>query len=174
MRSTERKGEANAPRVTGVIAHVDRCALSRLSADAAAAPRRRAHLLLHERAEDPQELVIAIEPGSYVRPHLHPVSAAWTGRESLTVLRGGIAVLLFDLDGVLAQRIELGPSEHCTIPGGQGHGVAALEPGSILYEVKPGSRPDPDRIWLPGTIEETDLEQARAQALAWARRDDDG
>ena len=46
--------------------------------------RRRAHLLLHSGHQDQvQRLVIAVEPGTYVRPHKH--SEQW---EMLVLLSG--------------------------------------------------------------------------------------
>jgi cupin fold WbuC family metalloprotein len=143
--------------------------LDQLSERAVGEARLRAHLVLHERADAPQRLIIAIEPGSYVRPHVHPVSESWSGDESLVVLRGSAAVLLFDQRGAVVDRVRLECGEAYQIPGGKGHSVVALTPRCVLYEVKPGNRPDPDRLWLPGTLEDSQVSAARAQARDWVR-----
>jgi cupin fold WbuC family metalloprotein len=143
--------------------------LDQLSDQAVDEPRLRAHLVLHERADLPQRLVIAIEPGSYVRPHVHPVSERWSGDESLIVLRGSAAVLLFDQQGAVTDRLRLECGESYHILGGEGHSVVALTPRCVLYEVKPGNRPEPDRRWLPGTLDDSQVSEARAQARTWMR-----
>ena len=77
--------------------------LDRLKRDALAAPRRRARLCLHADHDDAvQEMVIAFCRGSWVRPHRH------VGRcESLHVIEGELAVLLFDDAGGVERRIDL-------------------------------------------------------------------
>src|SRR5215813_5004812 len=79
---------------------VDRSAIDRLAKEANASPRRRAHLLLHSGHDDQvQRLLIALQPGSYVRPHQH--SQQW---EMLVLHRGRLDVLAFTPDGALAAR----------------------------------------------------------------------
>ncbi|HIC0138358.1 TPA: WbuC family cupin fold metalloprotein, partial [Enterobacter hormaechei] len=47
--------------------------LRKQSAQAANSPRLRAHHNFHPELSDPvQRLAIAMEPGTYVRPHRHP------------------------------------------------------------------------------------------------------
>ncbi|MGA8322255.1 MAG: WbuC family cupin fold metalloprotein [Xanthobacteraceae bacterium] len=51
---------------------VDAMAIAELLGKAASSERKRAHLLLHGGHHDPvQRMVIALEPGTYVRPHRH-------------------------------------------------------------------------------------------------------
>ena len=114
-------------------------ALASLSHDAAGSPRRRCNLNLHPELADPvQRLLIAIEPGSYVRPHRHGQPAKW---ELFVILAGRLAVLVFDAEGRVLERDELaagGATRIAEIPPGAWHSVAALEPGTVLFEVKPG------------------------------------
>lgn len=109
--------------------------------------RRRAHLLLHSGHQDQvQRLVIAVEPGTYVRAHKH--SEQW---EMLVLLRGIVDVLLLSDGSELQQRATLMPaSPVIQIPMGQCHCALAREGGSVVMEVKPGPyRPNEFMAWAP-------------------------
>jgi len=111
--------------------------LEELARQAAQSPRGRAHLNVHDSADDlVQRFFVAVEPRSYVRPHRHHTRA-----ELLAVLRGRFDVLIFDDEGTLRER-------HCA---GEGTGLLAFEtppntwhtliaaaPGSVFLEVKQG------------------------------------
>jgi cupin fold WbuC family metalloprotein len=113
--------------------------LDELSAKARAAPRLRVNHNVHEQLDEPvQRLFIAIEPGSYVRPHRHPEPEKW---ELFLVLRGKFAALLFDAEGEVLRREELsstGPVLGFEVPPDTWHSLVALESGSIFFEVKRG------------------------------------
>jgi cupin fold WbuC family metalloprotein len=118
-----------------------------LLADAKANPRRRSHLLLHAGHDDQvQRLLIALQPGSYIRPHQH--SQQW---EMLVLHRGRLDVLAFTQDGVLLARHRLdGSAPIVQIPAKTWHVGIALEPGTIVMEVKPGPyRPNEFADWAP-------------------------
>lgn len=112
--------------------------LADLSARAAASPRLRANWNLHPTLEDPiQRLMNALEPGTYVRPHRHE-GDRW---ELFLALVGRAVVLSFDEAGRVSDRAEIssgGPSRGVEIPCGTWHTVAALDPGTVVFEVKPG------------------------------------
>lgn len=75
---------------------------------AASAPRLRAHRNFHPELSDPiQRLAIAMEPGTYIRPHRHRHTF-----ELLLPLKGRFVVLNFDDHGVVTRRVVLG--ETCT------------------------------------------------------------
>lgn len=118
---------------------IDRDTLACLSAEAAAAPRRRKNLNLHTEAADPiQRMCNAFEPGTYVRPHRHTAGGVW---ELFVVLSGAAAVLTFDDAGRVTDRAELdanGPLRCVEIPDGAWHAVASLAAGTVLFEVKRG------------------------------------
>ncbi len=101
--------------------------LDELVARAKASPRLRANHNVHAGLDEPvQRLFIAIEPGSYVRPHRHPGKEKW---EFFLVLRGRLAALLFDAVGKVLRREELaagGPVHGFEIPPGTWHCVVAL------------------------------------------------
>jgi cupin fold WbuC family metalloprotein len=121
--------------------------IAALLEESRASVRRRAHLLLHAGHADPvQRLLIALQPGTYVRPHQH--SAQW---EMLTLHRGRADVLAFAADGTLRERHALHPSAPVIqIPQGTWHGAVVLEPDTIVMEVKPGPyRPNEFAAWAP-------------------------
>jgi cupin fold WbuC family metalloprotein len=110
--------------------------LDALSALAAAAPRLRAHRNFHpELSAAVQRLAIAMEPGTYVRPHRHVNS--W---ELLCPLRGAFDLIIFDEQGQLLERHRLGAGGAALfeMPASTWHSVISLAPGSVIFEVKQG------------------------------------
>jgi cupin fold WbuC family metalloprotein len=128
--------------------------LQRLTAEAAASPRRRRNLNVHAELSDPvQRLCNAFEPGTYVRPHRHAAGGIW---ELFVVIRGRAVVLTFDDAGAVSDRVELdasGPVYCAEIPEGAWHTVASVLPGTVLFEVKRGPyvAPSPQDFaaWAP-------------------------
>lgn len=121
--------------------------IAALVAEAKADPRRRAHLLLHAGHDDQvQRLLIALQPGSYVRPHQH--SQQW---EMLVLHRGRLDVLAFTQDGTLLARHQLDQSTPVIqIAVETWHAGVALEPDTVVVEVKPGPyRPNEFAAWAP-------------------------
>ena len=102
---------------------------------AARSPRLRAHRNFHPELTDPvQRLAIAMEPGTYIRPHRHPHTF-----ELLLALSGRFVVLTFDDLGYVTRRIVLG--EECTaleMDAGTWHAVLSLDAGGVIFEVKHG------------------------------------
>lgn len=113
--------------------------LDRLSAEASASPRRRKNLNVHPVLTDPiQRLFNGMEPGTYVRPHRHPRAEGW---ELMLAARGSFAILTFDIQGTVLERIHVSAregSEAAEIPPYVWHAVVSLEPGTVMFEVKPG------------------------------------
>ncbi len=110
-----------------------------LVAQAKASPRKRANFNVHESLDEPvQRLFIAIEPGSYVQPHRHVENYKW---EFFMAMRGRLAMLIFDDNGVVTRREELsgnGAVNGVEIPPNVWHTVIPLEAGCVFYEVKQG------------------------------------
>lgn len=133
---------------------IDRPLLADLAATAGERPRRRANHNFHVDLDAAcQRLLVAIEPDSYVRPHLHrdPAKA-----ETLVVLAGGLGVLVFDADGRVRRTLELragGDTPGVDIPAGVLHAVVALAPGTVFFEAKAGPyrpvEPDEFGAWAP-------------------------
>lgn len=109
--------------------------LKQQSAAAASAPRLRAHRNFHPELSDPvQRLAIAMEPGTYIRPHRHPHTF-----ELLLPLSGRFVILNFDEQGVVIRRVVLG--EECValeMDAGTWHSVLSLDNGGVIFEVKHG------------------------------------
>jgi cupin fold WbuC family metalloprotein len=121
--------------------------LRRLKAEAALSPRLRSHLLLHSGHEDQvQRLLIAGQPGTYVRPHQH--SLQW---EMLFLHSGSLDVLIFDENGALARRYRLDRAAPVIqIPIAAWHGCVVHEPDTVVLETKPGPyRPNEFAAWSP-------------------------
>lgn len=118
---------------------LDAALLDGLVTQARSVPRRRAHHNLHtDLAAPAQRLLVAMEPDSFVRPHLHldPHKA-----ETLVILRGRLGVLLFAPDGSVIGTRLLVPGGACLgydVAPGCLHAVIALEPGSVFLEAKAG------------------------------------
>ncbi|NTW58720.1 MAG: WbuC family cupin fold metalloprotein [Nitrospirae bacterium] len=145
---------------------IDSKLLDALTAQAAASPRKRAHYNLHPVLEDPvQRLCVAIEPGTYIRPHRHAEPATW---EVFILLRGSAVFLVFDGAGKVQERVALkagGPVQAVEIPVDTWHSIASLESGTIFLEVKRGPYSAPkggnSAAWAPAEDEkETGLFEA--------------
>ena len=141
--------------------------LADLASRAAAAPRRRANLNLHRQPEDGiQRMFNCFQPGTYVRPHRHEPQR-W---ELFVVVRGRLGVLTFDTSAAVAAVAVLGPggTVEVEIPGGADHTVVALEPDTVVLEVKPGPfRPLTDKDFAPWSPPEGDPDAASLVA-AWS------
>jgi len=146
---------------------IDAAAVEALISRSRSEARKRAHLLLHAGHDDPvQRLLIAAQPGTYVRPHVH--SQQW---EMLVLQRGALDVLLFDSQGSIARRARLESSSPVIhIPIGHWHGCVVHAPDTLVLEIKPGPyRPNEFADWSP--------EEGHGQAnefVRWAGRATEG
>jgi cupin fold WbuC family metalloprotein len=132
--------------------------LNGLSAQALGNPRKRQHRNIHLTYQDPcQRLFNAIEPGSYIRPHRHSTDPR---DELLIAVRGSMALVTFNEFGGVNEVLRFGLNEQgedwaigAEVAASTWHTVIALEPGSVLLEVKAGPF-DPDQpkdlaFWAP-------------------------
>lgn len=129
----------------------DAATLNQLSLEAAHSVRLRKNLNVHPVLTDPiQRLFNAMEPGTYTRPHRHARDSGW---ELMLVLRGEFAVLFFDADGLVLNRIALSAPRGdgaVDIPAYTWHCVVSLAPGTLMFEVKPGPySPVDDKDFAP-------------------------
>lgn len=119
------------------IKKVDSAALADLAVQAAASPRRRKNLNLHESLDDAvQRFLNDFEPGTYVRPHRH--ADKW---ELFVLLQGAAAVLSFDDGARVLERVELNGADGARvveIPPATWHTLVSLAPRTVLFEVKRG------------------------------------
>ncbi|MBJ6751327.1 WbuC family cupin fold metalloprotein [Geomonas anaerohicana] len=142
---------------------IDHDDLDSLSAEARQSPRQRMNRNLHGELADPvQRLAIAMEPGTYIRPHHH--RQTW---EILTPLRGRFVVLSFDDSGVVVGRAVLG-EDTCVveIPVGGWHAVLSLDEGGVIFEVKCGPyapfKEEDFASWSPAAED-----QAHGELMRW-------
>ena len=132
--------------------------LNGLTTQALHNPRRRQHRNIHlSYADACQRLFNAIEPDSYIRPHRH---ASDPREELLVAVRGSMALLTFDDHGAITRVLRFGTERHgldlaagAEVPASTWHTVLALEPGSVLLEVKAGpfdpNQPKDLATWAP-------------------------
>lgn len=118
---------------------IDDNLMAELTSQARTSPRLRQHLNFHDSYDSPsQRMLIAIEPGSYIRPHRHLIVPK---PEAFLVVRGRLALLTFDAAGEVSEAVVLGPAETAVgaeLPAGAWHTVMALDAGTVFYETKPG------------------------------------
>jgi len=102
-------------------------------------PRLRMNHNFHEELNDPlNRLINALEPGTYLRPHRHLNPEK---DEAYILLRGKVAVFIFDDEGTIIQKTILDPANGVyggDIKAGVWHGLIVLESGSVIYEAKEG------------------------------------
>lgn len=117
---------------------VDSTRLAAVSERARASPRLRMNDNLHAMEDPVHRLLNATEPGTYVQPHKHGTPSKV---ETLCVLAGRGAVVLFDAAGSVTQVAVLspaGPVHVVEVPADTFHTLLALAPGTVWFEVKPG------------------------------------
>ncbi len=116
---------------------IDEALLDHVTEQAKRSARLRMNYNFHSSPEDPvQQMLNAIEPGSYLRPHRHP-----DAEELFFLVRGKGWVLIFDDAGNLSTKKLLDPmaGEYgVVIPAGIWHSMISLESGTTIFEVKPG------------------------------------
>lgn len=102
-------------------------------------PRKRFLLPLHREQEAAvQRMVNFLQPGTYIRPHKHPLPEAI---ESIVMIKGRIKFFLFDDKGNIEHcAILAAGTAHCLIDlqPNVWHSFVALEPDTVLFEAKKG------------------------------------
>lgn len=132
--------------------------LNELTAQARGSLRKRQHRNVHQSYADTcQRLFNAIEPESYIRPHRHATDPR---DELLIAVRGSMALVTFDEQGMLTKVVRFGTDINdeglavgAEVPAYEWHTVVALEPGCVLLEVKAGpfdpNQPKDLAPWAP-------------------------
>lgn len=133
---------------------IDEQLLDETTRHARQSPRLRMNYNFHENLNDPvNRLLNAMEPGTYLRPHRHLDPDK---DEIFLLLRGKVAVFIFDEQGNITEKIILDPKKGrygAEIKAGIWHGLWVMESGSVIYEVKQGPfaplSPDNFAPWSP-------------------------
>ncbi len=118
---------------------LDQSLFDTLTEKAAQSPRLRSNHNLHRELSDPvQRLLIALQPGTYVRPHHHPDPNKW---ELLTALQGTLFLVIFDAQSTVLDKRQLhhdGPQTGVEMPAGTWHTVFPVGGSAVFLEVKAG------------------------------------
>lgn len=146
---------------------IDQNLMDELTSKAIQAPRKRVHYNLHQSLDEPiHRLVMAVEPGSYIRPHRHLYGNKF---EFFSILRGRGSTFIFDQDGTILKRIDMTPDGEVVaieLSPETWHAFVSWQTGTIACEVKPGPYfpvPETDAApWAP-----TEGEEQAAEMLRW-------
>jgi len=118
---------------------IDNELFDKLLKDAANSPRKRAHFNIHKEYDEPvQRLCIGLLEGTYIRPHYHPRDKGW---EIIMALKGVVALLIFNEEGVVTEKKELSPetgSLGVELKPRTYHMVFPVSHDAILFEIKEG------------------------------------
>ncbi|MEB3261401.1 MAG: WbuC family cupin fold metalloprotein [Cyanobacteriota bacterium] len=147
---------------------IDRTLFNRVAEQARQSPRLRCNHNFHNPDDLVQRFLNVLQPGTYVRPHCHRRATPGSGFESFLVLQGSLALLVFDARGRLIQQLRLdagGPIRGVELGEGQFHTLVALEPDTVIFELKQGPyRPASDKDFLecfpPEGTPEADRQEA--------------
>lgn len=121
-----------------MIKKIDSDILGKVISEAKKAGRKRKNYNYHQSFNDPiNRMLNAVEPGSYVQPHKHENPDK---REVFLLLKGKLLVVFFDNKGNISEHILLDNINNfgVEIPPAVWHTIIALEPGTVVYEIKDG------------------------------------
>jgi cupin fold WbuC family metalloprotein len=161
------------PNASGDAFRLDEKLIARGIAAAGASARRRIIMPIHRVQEARvQRMLNFLQPGTYIRPHLHPLDHA---SETICALRGALGFVLFDEAGAVKETMVLreGGLGVVDIEPRVWHGMVALEAGTVLLEMKQGPYDAAtDKIfadWAPEEGEASAENYERALAERFAR-----
>ncbi|NPA37312.1 MAG: WbuC family cupin fold metalloprotein [Chlorobi bacterium] len=128
--------------------------LDNVTEQAKASSRRRMNYNFHENESDPlNRFLNALEPDTYIVPHRHKNPDK---EEIILVLRGSLAVFIFDDDGNITNSVVVSPETGIygiDINSDEWHSFVILEENTVIYEVKLGPytpfKPEDFAKWAP-------------------------
>lgn len=125
--------------LTAIPQYIPQEQLNQLTRLATNSERLRHTWVVSKPEDDFQILINAMQVGSVVRPHRHPISRPAAFQESIRLLQGEIAILTFDdLGKRLSQHHLKGQqNQPVLIPCDVFHTVVALAPDTVFIEYKP-------------------------------------
>ena len=132
----------------------DHVRTEKLLDDAEASSRKRSHYNIHQDSNEPvQRLCIGLKKGTYIRPHCHKAPNNW---EMIIILKGEVALLVFDSKGVVEKRYNLSARKGSTgiqLQPNTWHMLYPISSDAVIFEVKEGPY-QPDNIsqfadWSP-------------------------
>lgn len=147
------------PHITGPLWKLDDAMVRLGFEEAKRSLRRRIILPVHRSPESSvQRMLNFLLPGTYIRPHLHPLPHA---TETIQVLRGGLDFFLFDNDGHVSQRHALLSGENglIDIEPNLWHGFVVTGEETLILEIKRGPYDGQhDKVFAPWAPEEGSAE----------------
>jgi cupin fold WbuC family metalloprotein len=113
-------------------------------------PRLRKNYNFHKENEVLQRMLNVLQPGTYTQPHKH---IAPLKHEAFVIIKGKVAVVEYSDLGEIAEVCLLEPGNGnfiAEITPGSWHNIFAMEPDSVVYEVKDGPYiAETDKTWAP-------------------------
>lgn len=145
--------------------------LNNVSREAKENIRKRKHFNFHLTYQDPvQRLVNAFEPDSYFRPHNHSDTGII---EILILLKGSFVVVIFNDEGEIIDYALLSKNSGCyavELMPNDWHSTIALEPYTVMYEVKQGPFDETRaKVFAPWSAEEQSIEANQFNQLILER-----
>jgi cupin fold WbuC family metalloprotein len=142
------------PNITGDVFVLDEETLQRGLEGSRQSPRKRIILPIHRDQDDlVQRMLNFFQPGTYVTPHHHPKASA---SETIFVIRGSLGFVILEEDGEIRSKHQLSTGSLLDIAPGIWHGMVALEPDTVILEVKRGPYDDADKHFAPWAPAEGD------------------
>lgn len=149
---------------------LDQSLFNQVAEQARQRDRLRCNHNLHQETDAVQRFLNVLQPGTYVRPHRHCREQKGSGFECFVVLQGAIGLLVLNEEGDLLEKEILranGPVKGIELAENQFHTLVALEPDSVIFELKQGPyQPSHDKDFITSFPPEGTLE-ARQQELHW-------
>lgn len=138
------------PNIIGDVFTLDEESIQTGIRESRSSPRQRMILPLHRDQDDlVQRMLNFLQPGTYVVPHLHPRESA---SETIFVIRGSLGFLQLDENGGVLEKWRLGAGGLIDIVPSVWHTLIALEPDTVILEIKRGPYDDTDKVfadWAP-------------------------
>lgn len=149
---------------------IDEQLLNETQEKAKLSPRLRMNYNFHDSLDATiNRLINAMEPDTYLRPHRHLNPDK---EEIFLLLRGRVAVFIFDDNGNITQNFILDPRNGmygAEIPAGVWHGLLVLDDGAVVYEIKEGPYAPLSLDNLAPWSPDADNRDEVVKYLAWLR-----
>lgn len=155
----------------GPISEVGRRELDTLKAAVKASAKRRARINTHPDGEDAlHEMIIAIDPSSYIRPHKHPGKS-----EAFHIVEGEVDIVVFKDDGEIDQVVPLGAPDsgrsfYYRMSKSFFHTLIIRSEVLIVHEITNGPFRPQGTIFADFAPEDSDTQRAEAYQADLVRR----
>ena len=134
------------------VKRLDQDLIDRIAEQARSNVRLRQNYNFHDHSEKVQRFINVLQPGTYVRPHRHCRAADINGFEFFLVLQGTLGLAVLNDRGEIGhweQASAQGPTRGIELPEGTYHTLVALEPNTVILELKEGPyNPSGDKEFL--------------------------